>query len=465
MTDVIERIVTGRVTEAADCFSFSWPLRLKGETPEERTAIAQVMRGHAQHIPTEIQDAMDNCGTGGDKSFSFNISTTASFVLAGGGIHMAKHGNRSISSKSGSADVLQALGINLDLKPAELGKVFDKTGIVFLFAKNMHPAMKYIMPARLELGIPTIMNLTGPLIHPMALETQLLGISRPELLESTAQVLKNMGRKRAIVVAGPEGLDEAGLNGTTKIALLENGEITLSSFTPEDLGMERYAIEDIRGGNAQENAEILLSVLQNEPSPFLETTVLNAGLGFYANGKVASIKEGVALARQVIASGKALEKLRLLQEYQKMSQEFLARILEQKAREVEQMELEEIQPLRQTYRLAEFLKNHQDRLQVIAEVKKASPSLGDINLNVDIVQQAQTYEANGAVMISVLTDEVFFKGHLDYLREISSQVKHSNAQQGFYHRRKANHLRPQCRCDSHLAHCRCLVRRTPQGTL
>ena len=230
---------------------------------------------------------------------------------------MAKHGNRSISSKSGSADVLQALGINIDLKPSQLGKVFDQTGIVFLFAKNMHPAMKYIMPARLELGIPTIMNLTGPLIHPMVLETQLLGISRPELLESTAQVLKNMDRKRAIVVAGPEGLDEAGLNGTTSIALLENGEITLSTFTPEDLGMERIAIEEIRGGNAHENAAILVSVLNNEPSPFLETTVLNAGLGFYANGKADSIKDGVELARQVIASGKALEKLRLLQEYQR----------------------------------------------------------------------------------------------------------------------------------------------------
>lgn len=316
MTDVIERIVTGRVTEA-QIASLLLALKMKGETPEERTALAQVMRGHAQHIPTNIQDAMDNCGTGGDKSFSFNISTTAAFVLAGGGIHMAKHGNRSISSKSGSADVLQALGINIDLKPSQLGKVFDQTGIVFLFAKNMHPAMKYIMPARLELGIPTIMNLTGPLIHPMVLETQLLGISRPELLESTAQVLKNMGRKRAIVVAGSEGLDEAGLNGTTSIALLENGEITLSTFTPEDLGMERIAIEDIRGGNAHENAAILVSVLNNEPSPFLETTVLNAGLGFYANGKVDSIKDGVEMARQVIASGKALEKLRLLQEYQK----------------------------------------------------------------------------------------------------------------------------------------------------
>lgn len=176
MTDVIERIVTGQVTES-QIAAFLLGLKMKGETIEERTALAQVMRGHAKQIPTTIRTAMDNCGTGGDKSFSFNISTTAAFVLAGGGIKMAKHGNRSISSKSGSADVLEALGINLDLDAASLGKVFEQTGIVFLFAKNMHPAMKYIMPARLSLGIPTIMNLTGPLIHPMSLETQLLGTS------------------------------------------------------------------------------------------------------------------------------------------------------------------------------------------------------------------------------------------------------------------------------------------------
>ena len=161
------------------------------------------------------------------------------------------------------------------------------------------------------------MNLTGPLIHPMALETQLLGISRPELLESTAQVLKNMGRKRAIVVAGPEGLDEAGLNGTTKIALLENGEISLSSFTPEDLGMEATLSKIFVEAMLRKMQKFCSAFLKMNQSPFLETTVLNAGLGFYANGKVASIKEGVALARQVIASGKALEKLRLLQEYQK----------------------------------------------------------------------------------------------------------------------------------------------------
>ncbi|WP_107849251.1 anthranilate phosphoribosyltransferase, partial [Mycobacterium tuberculosis] len=216
-----------------------------GETADEITGIVRALKSHATVLPETFTDAMCNCGTGGDQSYSFNISTTVCFVLAAGGIRMAKAGNRSISSKSGSADVLEALGINVAASPETLSKALDKVGLAFIFAQTMHPAMRFIGPARQALGIPTIMNLTGPLIHPMALETQLLGISRPELLESTAQVLKNMGRKRAIVVAGPEGLDEAGLNGTTKIALLENGEITLSSFTPEDLGMERYAIDDI----------------------------------------------------------------------------------------------------------------------------------------------------------------------------------------------------------------------------
>lgn len=179
--------------------------------------------------------------------------------------------------------------------------------------------MRYIMPARLALGVPTVMNLTGPLINPIPLETQLLGTSRPDMLESTAEILKNLGRKRAVVVSGPQGLDEAGLDGETQLAILENGQVTLSSFQPEDIGMERIEIDQVRGGDAKRNAEILLSVLKNEASPFLEVTVLNAGLGFYANGKVDSIKEGIALAREVIASGAALEKLRLLQEYQNES--------------------------------------------------------------------------------------------------------------------------------------------------
>ena len=315
MAAVVEKIATGQVSQA-QVAAFLLGLKIKGESPEELTGLAKVMQTKALEIPTQVRDAMDNCGTGGDQSNSFNISTTAAFVLAAGGIKMAKHGNRSISSKSGSADVLEVLGINLDMKPEDLGRVFDQTGMVFLFAKNLHPAMKYIMPARLELGVPTIMNLTGPLINPVPLKTQLMGTSRPDLLEMTAQTLQNMGRERAIVITGPNQMDEAALHGRNQLALLEKGHISLHHFEAKDLGLTAYSLEDIRGGDAQYNAQILQAVLQNQPSPYLETVVLNAGLGFFANGKADRIEDGIRLAREVIASGAALQKLKDLQEAQ-----------------------------------------------------------------------------------------------------------------------------------------------------
>jgi anthranilate phosphoribosyltransferase len=315
MAAVVEKIATGQVSQA-QVAAFLLGLKIKGESPAELTGLAKVMQAKALEIPTQVRDAMDNCGTGGDQSNSFNISTTAAFVLAAGGIQMAKHGNRSISSKSGSADVLEVLGINLDMKPEDLGRVFDQTGMVFLFAKNLHPAMKYIMPARLELGVPTIMNLTGPLINPVPLKTQLLGTSRPDLLEMTAQTLRNMGRERAVVITGPNQMDEAALHGHNQLALLEKGHISLHHFEAKDLGLTAVGLEDIRGGDAQYNAQILEAVLQNQPGPYLETVVLNAGLGFFANGKVDRIEDGILLAREVIASGAALQKLRDLQEAQ-----------------------------------------------------------------------------------------------------------------------------------------------------
>lgn len=259
---------------------------------------------------------MDNCGTGGDKSFSFNISTTCSFILAGGGIHVAKHGNRSISSKSGSADVLEALGITVDLAPEKLGQVLDQTGIAFLFAQKMHPAMRYISPARQALGIPTIMNLIGPLTHPMDLETQLMGLYQADLQHDLAQVLKLLGRRRAVVITGPDNMDEAALYGVNHYTLLNEGKISQGSFTFKDLGMPEVGLDDIKGGDAQKNAQILISVLKNEPSPYLETAVLNAGLGFFANGKADNLAEGIDLAREIIASGKAYAKLQALQEAQ-----------------------------------------------------------------------------------------------------------------------------------------------------
>ena len=315
MAAVVEKIATGQVSQA-QVAAFLLGLKIKGESPAELTGLAKVMQAKALEIPTQVRDAMDNCGTGGDQSNSFNISTTAAFVLAAGGIQMAKHGNRSISSKSGSADVLEVLGINLDMKPEDLGRVFDQTGMVFLFAKNLHPAMKYIMPARLELGVPTIMNLTGPLINPVPLKTQLLGTSRPDLLEMTAQTLRNMGRERAVVITGPNQMDEAALHGHNQLALLEKGHISLHHFEAKDLGLTAVGLEDIRGGDAQYNAQILEAVLQNQPGPYLETVVLNAGLGFFANGKVDRIEDGIRLAREVIASGAALQKLKDLQEAQ-----------------------------------------------------------------------------------------------------------------------------------------------------
>ncbi|MGO3372267.1 anthranilate phosphoribosyltransferase [Pseudolactococcus laudensis] len=285
-------------------------LAMKGETVDEMAGIVDVVRDKALHIPTTVTAAMDNCGTGGDLSFSFNVSTTSAFVLAAGGVKMAKHGNRSISSKSGSADVLEALGINLYHTPDELAEIFDQTGLVFLFAQHVHPNMRYVMPVRRELEVRTVLNLIGPFTNPVDLDTQLLGTSRPDLLTTTAEVLKSLGRRRAVVVSGPNNMDEASLDGVNRYALLdETGEITVHEFDHESLGMPRVTLQEIRGGEGKENAVILKSVLNNEPSPFLEVTVLNAGLGFFANGCVESVAEGVAKARDVIASGAAMAKL------------------------------------------------------------------------------------------------------------------------------------------------------------
>ena len=229
---------------------------------------------------------------------------------------MAKAGNRSVSSKSGSADVLEELGINVAASPEILSKALDEVGLAFIFAQTMHPAMRFIGPARQAMGIPTIMNLVGPLANPLDLETQLMGLYRAELQEIVARAIQQLGRKRAVVITGPDNMDEAALYGTNTYTLLENGKISQHTFTYEDLGMDKVELSEITGGDAKENAAILLSVLKNEDSPYLETTVLNAGLGFYANGKVATIKEGVELARQLIEDGSALAKLQHLQEVQ-----------------------------------------------------------------------------------------------------------------------------------------------------
>ncbi|MDR1568767.1 MAG: anthranilate phosphoribosyltransferase, partial [Streptococcaceae bacterium] len=208
MLQVATSIFQGEQTNA-QISSFLISLKMKGESATEMAALAEIIHQNAARIPTNVTDAMDNCGTGGDRSFSFNISTTTSFVLAAAGINMAKHGNRSISSKSGSADVLESLGINLYLPVEQLGEILDKVGLVFLFAQHLHPNMRFITGVRRELEIPTIMNLIGPLTNPVPLKYQLMGTSRRDLVVQTAETLKQLGRKRAVVISGPEQMDEA----------------------------------------------------------------------------------------------------------------------------------------------------------------------------------------------------------------------------------------------------------------
>ncbi|WP_239254863.1 anthranilate phosphoribosyltransferase [Listeria ilorinensis] len=316
MRQLADHIFQGSLSEA-ELGALLVALKIKGETIEEITAIAEAMQQVAQSVPVKAQGVMDNCGTGGDRSGSFNISTTAAFVLAANGIPIAKHGNRSISSKSGSADVLAELGVEIIQTEAELARVLDEVGIAFLFAPAVHPNMKYVMPVRQRLATPTVFNLIGPLTNPVPLEVQLMGIYRAELLEQIAYVLQNLGRKKAVVVHGAGGLDEATLAGTNHYAWLHQDRVTLHQFGPEDVGLKYAPLEAIRGGDAKTNALILKQVLKGEPSAYFDTTLLNAGMGLFAYGCTDTIEKGVQLAREIILSGAAYAKLQELIEKQK----------------------------------------------------------------------------------------------------------------------------------------------------
>src|SRR5690625_4962329 len=319
MKDVTTQILAGKLTDSEIALVLA-SLKVRGETVEEITGIVDALREEALPIRKNLQGVIDNCGTGGDRSNSFNISTTTAFVLAGAGLKVAKHGNRSISSKTGSADVLEFLGVALDFSTEEIEYLLETNGIAFLFAPYVHAKLKPIMKVRRELGIPTIFNVIGPLTNPVELETQFLGVYREDLLMKLAAVLHQLGRRRAIVINGAFGMDEASLAGENNLVLLERGELIPFTIRPEDVGLKRYPHEAIVGGNAKENAQILLDVLKGKEGAYLDTVLLNAAIGLFAAGLVPSIKDGVDVAKQVIQSGKALEKLNVLTNYSKNRQ-------------------------------------------------------------------------------------------------------------------------------------------------
>lgn len=297
--------------------AFLTALRAKGETSDEITGIVEIVRSHSPLHSSKLQDVMDNCGTGGDRSNSFNISTTTAFVLAGAGVTVAKHGNRSISSKTGSADVLEHLGVSLSFSKKQAEEMLEANNITFLFAPYVHAKLKHFMKVRKELGLPTIFNTIGPLTNPIELQTQLLGVYRRDMIYMMAESLHKLGRKRAIVVNGAGFMDEASLAGENHLALLANKEVTPFTLYPEELDLPTYPNEAIRGGDAKDNAKILLDVLAGKPGPYLDTVLLNAGLGLFANGKATTIKQGVDKARESIQSGAARERLERLVIYSK----------------------------------------------------------------------------------------------------------------------------------------------------
>lgn len=296
-------------TEVHYIVDFLKALSKKGETSIEVAALATVMKSFAINLNEPHGDYMDNCGTGGDGLNSFNISTTSAFVLAGAGATIAKHGNRKISSSAGSSDVLEALGIHASISSEASIGLLKQEGLTFLYAPNVHPRLKRIGIARQMIGKPTIFNLVGPLTNPIKLETQYTGINRSDFTMEYAEVLRILGRKRAIVVCGAGGMDEASLAGVNQLVLIDNGDLIPFKLTANDVGLTSAPISAIRGGDGHTNAKILRNVLQGEASPYLDTVLFNTGIGLFASGIVSSIQEGVKLAAETIRSGKALEKL------------------------------------------------------------------------------------------------------------------------------------------------------------
>lgn len=305
---VMNEIMGGEATPV-QMSSYLTALSLKGETIEEITASAAGMRAHCVRLLHDL-DVLEIVGTGGDGSNSFNISTTSSLVIAAGGVPVAKHGNRAASSKSGAADVLEALGVNINLTPKQSARLLKKINICFLFAQNYHIAMKYVAPVRKELGIRTVFNILGPLSNPAGANMELMGVFDRTLVEPLAQVMMKLGVTRGMVVYGQDSLDEISMSAPTSVCEIRNGWFQSYELTPEQFGYTRCAREELQGGTPRENARITRSILNgSERGAKRQAVCLNAGASLYITGKTGTIEEGVAMAEQLIDSGAAAAKL------------------------------------------------------------------------------------------------------------------------------------------------------------
>ena len=315
----MDAIMSGAAT-SAQIAAFLTALRMKGETVEELIGFAQVMRQKAAKIRTRGEEVaaltgtdremlIDTCGTGGDATGTFNVSTATAFVVAGAGLRVAKHGNRSVSSMCGSADVVETLGISLDLTPQQVGRCVDEVGIGFLYAPLLHAAMKHVMPARREMGIRTVFNMLGPLTNPASANAQVIGVYAAPLTEPLARVLAELGTVRAFVVHGADSLDEISNTGDSRVSEVREGMVQTFTVRPEDFGMPRASIEDLRGGDREQNAQIIRDILDGEPGPRRDIVLMNAAAALVAGGKGRDLKDGVTLAAHSLDTHAARAKL------------------------------------------------------------------------------------------------------------------------------------------------------------
>lgn len=321
---VMTEVLSGQASDA-QIAALLVALHMKGETVEEIVGFAEAIRGAAASIylssetldvsGTERDALVDTCGTGGDASGTFNISTATALTVAGAGVRVAKHGNRGVTSKCGSADVVEALGVNITLPPARMSECLNQVGIAFLFAPAMHSAMKYVQPARRELRLRTVFNLLGPLTNPAQANAQVVGVYEEALVDKLAQALNLLGLRRALVVHGLDGLDEITISGPTKVAEVREGWVTNYQITPEQFGLQRAPLSEISGGDTQGNAQIIRDILDGKKSARRDVVLLNAAAALVAAGKANSIGDALPLAMDSIDSGKAKSKLAGLVEY------------------------------------------------------------------------------------------------------------------------------------------------------